>query len=137
LSAVIVARVLWCRAAPFLAERRRWCCAPPTSRLPFTTARPAAGADRLKEALAALGLKCGGTTRQRAERLYAAKGKRLDELDPKLFAKGSALSAARDEPALAKRREAAWEACALEGKVGGGRARQCPHVCRPVTLFPT
>ncbi|GBF95619.1 splicing factor 3A subunit 3 [Raphidocelis subcapitata] len=75
------------------------------------------GADRLKEALTALGLKCGGTTRQRAERLYAAKGRRLDELDPKLFSKGSALAAARDEAALAKRREAAWGACALEGKV--------------------
>ncbi|KIY97134.1 Splicing factor 3A subunit 3 [Monoraphidium neglectum] len=75
------------------------------------------GADRLKEALTTLGLKAGGTTRQRAERLYAAKGRRLDELDPKHFAKGSALAAARDEAALAKRRAAAWEACALEGKV--------------------
>jgi len=76
------------------------------------------GADRLKEALSALGLKCGGTTRQRAERLYAAKGCRLEELDPKLFAKGSVLSAGRDEAAVARRKEAAWEACVLEGKVG-------------------
>lgn len=75
------------------------------------------GADRLKEALTALGLKCGGTTRQRAERLYAAKGRRLDELDPKLFAKGSALAAGRDEASLARRKESAWQACVLEGKV--------------------
>jgi splicing factor 3A subunit 3 len=47
------------------------------------------GADRLKAALSALGLKCGGTLQQRAERLMAAKGKRLDEVDPSLFAKGA------------------------------------------------
>ncbi|KAI8468016.1 MAG: splicing factor 3a, subunit 3 [Monoraphidium minutum] len=76
------------------------------------------GAERLKEALTALGLKCGGTTRQRAERLFAAKGVRLDALDPKLFAKGSALAGPRDEAALAARAEAAWAACVLEGKVG-------------------
>ena len=48
------------------------------------------GAERLKEALAALGLKCGGTLRQRAERLMQAKGKKLEELDRSLFAKGAA-----------------------------------------------
>ncbi|GMH42222.1 hypothetical protein BSKO_10141 [Bryopsis sp. KO-2023] len=47
------------------------------------------GAERLKEALGNLGLKCGGTTRQRAERLMNLKGKaNLEEVDPKLFAKG-------------------------------------------------
>lgn len=49
-----------------------------------------AGAERLKEALQALGLKCGGTLRQRAERLMLTKGKRLEDLDKSLFAKGAA-----------------------------------------------
>jgi hypothetical protein len=48
-----------------------------------------AGADRLKETLAAMGLKCGGTLRQRAERLMAVKGKSFDQLDPSLYAKGA------------------------------------------------
>jgi hypothetical protein len=51
---------------------------------------PPAGADRVKEALQALGLKCGGTLRQRAERLMSTKGRRLEELDKSLFAKGAA-----------------------------------------------
>lgn len=49
-----------------------------------------AGGDRLKEALQALGLKCGGTVRQRAERLMAVKGKDLVAVDKSLFAKGAA-----------------------------------------------
>ncbi|CAD7695224.1 unnamed protein product [Ostreobium quekettii] len=49
----------------------------------------AVGADRLKEALQALGLKCGGTVRQRAERLFKIKGRELQELEPSLFVKGS------------------------------------------------
>lgn len=40
--------------------------------------------DRLKEALEALGLKCGGTMEQRAERLFSVKGKAPEEFDPKL-----------------------------------------------------
>ncbi|KAG5182382.1 hypothetical protein JKP88DRAFT_199316 [Tribonema minus] len=47
------------------------------------------GLDRLKEALEALGLKCGGTLQQRAERLMAVKGKKPSEIDPKLLAKGA------------------------------------------------
>ena len=46
------------------------------------------GADRLKQALQSLGLKCGGTPRQRAERLYLLKGRSLEDLDPIHFAKG-------------------------------------------------
>ncbi|CAD5122490.1 DgyrCDS10913 [Dimorphilus gyrociliatus] len=45
------------------------------------------GLDRLKSALMALGLKCGGTLEERAKRLFATKGKSLDELDPSLFAR--------------------------------------------------
>ncbi|UYV64273.1 SF3A3 [Cordylochernes scorpioides] len=45
------------------------------------------GLDRLKSALMALGLKCGGTLEERAQRLFTTKGKKLSELDPSLFAK--------------------------------------------------
>uniref|UniRef100_A0A7E4V540 Matrin-type domain-containing protein n=1 Tax=Panagrellus redivivus TaxID=6233 RepID=A0A7E4V540_PANRE len=40
----------------------------------------ALGLDRLKKALLALNLKCGGTLKQRAERLFAAKSKAPEEL---------------------------------------------------------
>lgn len=45
------------------------------------------GAEKLKEALAALGLKSGGTLQQRAERLFLTKNTPLDLLDRKHFAK--------------------------------------------------
>lgn len=45
------------------------------------------GLDRLKSALMALGLKCGGTLEERAQRLFMTKGKSVEELDPSLFAK--------------------------------------------------
>uniref|UniRef100_A0A8C3GHA6 Splicing factor 3a subunit 3 n=1 Tax=Cairina moschata TaxID=8855 RepID=A0A8C3GHA6_CAIMO len=45
------------------------------------------GLDRLKSALLALGLKCGGTLEERAQRLFSTKGKSLESLDPSLFAK--------------------------------------------------
>ena len=45
-----------------------------------------AGAEVLKDALAKLGLKCGGTMRQRAERLMLIKTTPLEKLDRKLFA---------------------------------------------------
>lgn len=44
------------------------------------------GLDRLKSALMALGLKCGGTLEERAQRLFSTKGK--TSLDPSLLAKG-------------------------------------------------
>lgn len=44
--------------------------------------------DGLKAALQALGLKCGGTKRQRAERLFILKDISLDKMDPKHFSKG-------------------------------------------------
>eukprot|EP00118_Oscarella_pearsei_P025401 m.308124 g.308124 ORF g.308124 m.308124 type:complete len:503 (+) comp43416_c0_seq1:22-1530(+) len=46
------------------------------------------GLDRLKSALVALGLKCGGTLQERAERLFSTKGKDLKSLPATLFAKG-------------------------------------------------
>lgn len=45
------------------------------------------GLDRLKSALLALGLKCGGTLEERAQRLFSTKGKSLEALDTSLFAK--------------------------------------------------
>uniref|UniRef100_A0A3P8VPC0 Splicing factor 3a, subunit 3 n=1 Tax=Cynoglossus semilaevis TaxID=244447 RepID=A0A3P8VPC0_CYNSE len=45
------------------------------------------GLDRLKSALMALGLKCGGTLEERAQRLFSTKGKSLESLDPSVFAK--------------------------------------------------
>ena len=56
----------------------------------ITQQMQSAGADALKDALAKLGLKCGGTLRQRAERLILTKTTPLDKLDRKLFAKGVA-----------------------------------------------
>lgn len=43
------------------------------------------GLDRLKSALMALGLKCGGTLEERAQRLFSTKGK--TEFDASLIAK--------------------------------------------------
>lgn len=43
------------------------------------------GLDRLKSALMALGIKCGGTLEERAQRLFSTKGKRI--IDPSLLAK--------------------------------------------------
>ena len=51
------------------------------------------GLDVLKSALIALGLKCGGTLQQRAERLFSTKGVPHDKLDPSLLAKPSAKKA--------------------------------------------
>lgn len=45
------------------------------------------GLDRLKSALMALGLKCGGTLEERAMRLFSTKGKKLEDLDPAMFTK--------------------------------------------------
>lgn len=40
--------------------------------------------DRLKEALEAIELKCGGTLEQRADRLFSVKGKAPEQIDQKL-----------------------------------------------------
>jgi len=45
------------------------------------------GLDRLKSGLLALGLKCGGTLQERAERLFMTKGMDVSELPPTIFAK--------------------------------------------------
>uniref|UniRef100_A0A061SF95 Splicing factor 3A subunit 3 n=2 Tax=Tetraselmis sp. GSL018 TaxID=582737 RepID=A0A061SF95_9CHLO len=75
------------------------------------------GPDRLKDALQSLGLKAGGTLEQRAERLMMTKGKPLESLDRKLFAKGSAPAAALPEQEREKQRAAARQSARLEGRV--------------------
>ena len=57
--------------------------------VPFDSSEELAslGLDRLKTALQALNLKCGGTLVERAQRLYATKGKDMEELDPSCYAK--------------------------------------------------
>ncbi len=70
---------------------------------PIPTHPAAAGADRLKEALQQLGLKCGGTPRQRAERLFLLKSQPLEQLERKHFAAG--VAAAKSEQDLQKQEQ--------------------------------
>lgn len=46
----------------------------------------ALGGEKIKLLLASMGLKCGGTVQQRAERLFSVRGKSRDEIDKSLFA---------------------------------------------------
>ncbi len=73
------------------------------------------GTEKLKEALAALGLKTGGTPQQRAERLWLTKSTPLDQLDRKHFAKGSAPSKSPEE--AQKLQATAKSIALLEAKV--------------------
>ncbi|XP_070568018.1 splicing factor 3A subunit 3-like [Ptychodera flava] len=66
------------------------------------------GLDRLKSALMALGLKCGGTLEERAQRLFATKGKSLDELDPNMFAKSKPGKAGRNKDNTEKQKDIAF-----------------------------
>ncbi|XP_056442655.1 splicing regulator SDE2 isoform X1 [Gadus chalcogrammus] len=50
----------------------------------------AAGLDQLKEALRSRGLKCGGTLKERASRLFSVRGLTAEQIDPLLRAKTSA-----------------------------------------------
>ncbi|XKL61992.1 hypothetical protein PGB90_001825 [Kerria lacca] len=53
------------------------------------------GLDRLKSALLALGLKCGGTLEERAERLFSTKGK--TDLDPNLMIQPNSVKSKRSK----------------------------------------
>ncbi|OPJ72210.1 SDE2-like protein [Patagioenas fasciata monilis] len=61
----------------------------PIDLLAFSSAAEmeALGLDRLKMELMSLGLKCGGTLKERAARLFAVRGLSKDQIDPALFAK--------------------------------------------------
>ena len=67
--------------------------------------------------LQALGLKSGGTLRQRAERLFLTRNTTLEKLDRKHFAKGAAPVAAADPQRAAAARQASKEAALAETKV--------------------
>lgn len=70
------------------------------------------GLDRLKSALMALGLKCGGTLQERAQRLFSTKGKSLEDLDPAMFAKSKPGKAGRNKDS-----ERNHDVASLEGQV--------------------
>ncbi|KAG8269235.1 Splicing factor 3A subunit 3 [Homalodisca vitripennis] len=66
------------------------------------------GLDRLKSALMALGLKCGGTLEERAQRLFSTKGKKA--LDPNMFAKSKPSKSGRSRDNERQRDIASLEA---------------------------
>jgi splicing factor 3A subunit 3 len=53
----------------------------------------ALGGDRLKEVLESMGLKCGGSVKDRAERLWSIRGKKPEDIPQKLRAKQSSTAA--------------------------------------------
>ncbi|KAK9864068.1 hypothetical protein WJX84_009391 [Apatococcus fuscideae] len=75
------------------------------------------GAEKLRDALAALGLKSGGTPQQRAERLMQTKGVPLSSLPKKLFARGAAPSDVQGAEEVQKQKAAAKEAARLEQRL--------------------
>ncbi|PSS33008.1 Splicing factor SF3a60 like [Actinidia chinensis var. chinensis] len=75
------------------------------------------GPERLKEALAALGLKTGGTVQQRAERLFLTKHTPLERLDRKHFVKGSRGSEQNGVAAAPQQAESLKEIALLETKI--------------------
>jgi len=68
------------------------------------------GLDRLKSGLMALGMKCGGTLQERAERLFLTKGRDVSELAPHLFVKNKPGKGARGSDAAKQKEMAAMEA---------------------------
>lgn len=74
------------------------------------------GIDRLKEALEAIGLKCGGSLKERAQRLWSVRGKKAEDIPEKLKAKPSAgqkrklgdIATGDDDPSDDKRKQIAW-----------------------------
>ncbi|CAL0319502.1 unnamed protein product [Lupinus luteus] len=75
------------------------------------------GPERLKEALAALGLKTGGTVQQRAERLFLTKDTPLEKLDKKHFAKVARGSEKNGAGAAPQQDENSKEIALMEAKV--------------------
>ncbi|XP_054798024.1 splicing factor SF3a60 homolog [Prosopis cineraria] len=75
------------------------------------------GPEKLKEALAALGLKTGGTVQQRAERLFLTKHTPLEMLDRKHFAKGPRGSEKNGTAAVPQQDENSKEIALMEAKM--------------------
>ena len=88
--------------------------------------------------LQALGLKSGGTLRQRAERLFLTKNTPLDKLDRKHFARGAAPAAALEPQRAAAAQQASKAAALAETKVGtaawasSGASSACWAVSMPM-----
>jgi splicing factor 3A subunit 3 len=74
------------------------------------------GAETLKDALKKMGIKCGGTQSERAERLLRVKDTPLDQVDKKLRAKGPSTPIA-DESLRQKREEHVRNVALLELKL--------------------
>ncbi|XP_023330503.1 splicing factor 3A subunit 3 [Eurytemora carolleeae] len=70
------------------------------------------GLDRLKSGLLALGLKCGGTLQERAERLFMTKGRDVTELPAAIFSKQKPGNKA-GRPDNSKHREIACLECQI------------------------
>lgn len=70
----------------------------------------------IKSALESMGLKAGGTPEQRAERLWSVKGKKLADIDRRLFAKGVVVGAksAKSSKEDAKAKEAKAKSIAVK-----------------------
>lgn len=73
------------------------------------------GLERLKSALQALGLKCGGTLEQRAERLFSVKNLSYDQIDKKLKVKGGkpGNNQTENNSSSDKEKEIAWREAKL------------------------
>lgn len=75
------------------------------------------GVDKVKEALQARKMKCGGTPLQRAQRLFQCRERLLSELPAKLFQKGCVPSASLDEKGRERRTAVAKKTAKVELKV--------------------
>eukprot|EP00270_Netrium_digitus_P016460 TRINITY_DN590_c0_g2_i1.p1 TRINITY_DN590_c0_g2~~TRINITY_DN590_c0_g2_i1.p1 ORF type:complete len:522 (+),score=201.36 TRINITY_DN590_c0_g2_i1:63-1628(+) len=73
--------------------------------------------EKIKQALAALGLKTGGTPQQRAERLLLTKNTPLEDLGIKYFAKGVVPPRRRGEAEAAAEQRHAKEVALVEAKL--------------------
>lgn len=71
------------------------------------------GLDRLKSALMALGLKCGGTLEERAQRLFSTKG--MKQIDQTLLSKKSALG--KNASRMSKEQERQKEIALVEAQI--------------------
>ncbi|XP_067947719.1 splicing factor 3A subunit 3-like [Watersipora subatra] len=72
------------------------------------------GLDRLKSALMALNLKCGGTLVERAQRLYNTKGKQIEDLDPAMFTRNKPGKSSKGKEADKQREIAELESWAYK-----------------------
>ncbi|KAJ7546379.1 hypothetical protein O6H91_08G037900 [Diphasiastrum complanatum] len=86
------------------------------------------GGERLKEALAALGLKTGGKVEERAARLFLTKFTPLEELDRKHFAKGTQQSQKKLEEEASNQVHAFKEVALMEAQV----QRLCELLCEAI-----